>query len=316
MALVGCTRRCFCSSSFVTNSSILDSPAGTGGPHVVILIHELDCFEDVSYLLREISAFWRYKGIRVSVQRGTKEKIAGDVAFLHVDLTVIPDDYRELVARFPKVINGDVLDISKKNISRNEVRRDENYLNPVIVKTNLNCGGWAEAKLVRRRGGLRKLAYKIRKMLPWSLRADFTDYRIFSSASDVPRAVWMNRDLIVERFLPERDGDLYCLRTWTFFGDREINSISHSEHPVVKGRRVLRRKSVEEIPDELRAMRKTLGFEFGKFDYGIVDGNVILYDVNRTPNIGDVSEQLREHVEMLSEGICSYLPKHSLSDLK
>jgi hypothetical protein len=38
-----------------------------------------------------------------------------------------------------------------------------------------------------------------------------------------------------------------------------------------------------EIPDELRRLRREMGFDFGKFDYGIVDGRVVLYDANRTP---------------------------------
>ncbi len=55
-------------------------------------------------------------------------------------------------------------------------------------------------------------------------------------------------------------------------------------------------------------MRKDLGFDFGKFDYAIVDGRVVLYDVNRTPNLGNLpKEQKPPNTRLLAEGIRAYL---------
>jgi hypothetical protein len=49
----------------------------------------------------------------------------------------------------------------------------------------------------------------------------------------------------------------------------------------------VRRELVPEEPDELREIRRSLGFDFGKFDYSIVNGRVVLYDRNRTPSVKD-----------------------------
>jgi hypothetical protein len=62
------------------------------------------------------------------------------------------------------------------------------------------------------------------------------------------------------------------------------------------------------VPDELREMRKSLGFDFGKFDYAIVDGRVVLYDANRTPAVGNFSrEQFMPRIRLLAEGLNAFL---------
>ena len=50
-----------------------------------------------------------------------------------------------------------------------------------------------------------------------------------------------------------------------------------------------------------------MGFDFGKFDYGIVDEQVILYDANRTPTLGGVREQYMPRVRLLADGLKSFL---------
>jgi hypothetical protein len=50
-----------------------------------------------------------------------------------------------------------------------------------------------------------------------------------------------------------------------------------------------------------------LGFHYGKFDYGIVDGKVVLYDVNRTPGAASNPAHHQETVEVLSAGIRDFV---------
>jgi hypothetical protein len=102
-----------------------------------------------------------------------------------------------------------------------------------------------------------------------------------------------------------RDG-LYCLRQWLFFGDREVGSIAYSRHPVVKANRIIKRERISEFPDELRRRREALGFDYGKFDYVIADGEVVLYDANRTPvdRAGRATSDLVRH---LATGIGVFL---------
>jgi hypothetical protein len=164
-----------------------------------------------------------------------------------------------------------------------------------------------EALEARRTGGLRWCWHAFRRHLPWYLRPNLDDYPILPKPDAVPLPVWFNRDLFVERFQPERREGFYCLRTWVFFGDRESNSLSYSLSPVVKSSRVVRREPIPEVPDELRATRTRLGFDFGKFDYAVVDGRPVLYDVNRTPSTGwDMTPLLKERFSALAEGTNSF----------
>jgi len=277
---------------------------------IVILVHQYDAFEKGGYFLRDIAEIWRENGLRVTVLQGLEDRTNADLAILHVDLTVVPDDYLAFVRQYPVVLNGRVEDISKRRITANLVRRGDGYQGAVIVKTDRNCGGVMESHLVRKGTLLHRYAQRLRDRLPWGFRSRLStsDYRIFDSVHDVPRAVWHNPDLIVERFLPERRDDYYCLRTWFFLGDRETNSVSYSKQPIVKAGNVLRREVVNEVPDELRNIRRDLGFDYGKFDYAIVNDRVVLYDVNRTPALGGLrKERFLPSIRLLAEGIRVYL---------
>ena len=279
--------------------------------HVLIVVHHHDSFDKERYVLREVAEAWRERGIRVTVARGPGERVEADLVVLHVDLTVTPAEYIAFARQYQNVINRDVADISKRAISANLVRRGDGYDGPLIVKTDRNSGGSRERMLDERMGGPRRQRWRrLRHRLPWSWQSHLptTAYPVFESPRQVPRAVWYNPALVVERFLPERRDGHYCLRTWVFLGERETNSLSYASDPVVKSHNILRREVVAEVPDELRRMRRALGFDFGKFDYALVDGKVVLYDVNRTPMFGTMRrEEYWPRVQLLAEGIGEFL---------
>jgi hypothetical protein len=188
------------------------------------------------------------------------------------------------------------------------VRRGDGYQGPVIVKTDENFGGVTERRVGGRRGLLKRLLSSRRLPWSWSARLDPYDYPIFESPRQVPLAVWFNSRLVVQKFLCERRDGHYCLRQWFFFGDREGNTISFSRHPIIKGYRVVRREHLAGVPDELRAMRQRLGFDYGRFDYGVVDGEVILYDANRTPTSSTPPHPvIGEIIPGLAQGIHQFL---------
>jgi hypothetical protein len=278
--------------------------------HIAILVHKNASFENPNYVLHAFTEIWRENGWHISVLQGPQGKIAADLAILHVDLTMIPHDYVEYLEQFPKVLNGRITDISKRKISTNLVRRKDGYDGPVIVKTNRNCGGRTDAELATGTNGLRRRALAMRRRLPWSMRNELetSRYKVFSSARDVPYLVWLNPGLVVERFLPEMREGFYCLRTWIFLGDRETNSVSYSQQPIVKSSNVVRREVVPDVPEELRQVRRNMGFDFGKFDYSIVDGRVVLYDTNSTPTLGAIpKEQYLPRAQHLAEGLKAFL---------
>jgi hypothetical protein len=256
------------------------------------------------YFLGRIADCWRTQGIAVHVLPDPDTRVAADLAILHVDRTRVPRAYLDCSRRFPRVLNGRVTDISKRRVSRNLVRPGDGFDGPVIVKTDRNCGGFGER--AHSRSPLQRFAGRLRRRLPWTLRGDLatTDYRVFTSPREVPRLVWLNPDLVVERFLPELRDGRFCLRTWVFFGEQETNSLSYATEPIVKSGNVVRRELVPEVPDELRRMRQTMGFDFGKFDYSIVDGRVVLYDANSTPSVGVISrEQFLPQARHLAAGL-------------
>jgi hypothetical protein len=277
---------------------------------IVILVHKRERLEGGTYFLEAIADIWRENSLQVSVLSGPGPHVQADLAILHVDLTVVPPDHLEFVRQYPVTINGAVADISKRRISANVVRRGDGYDGPVIVKTNRNYGGRREADLAIGGSLVRRSARGLRRTMPWPWRAELaiSDYPILPSAAQVPWVVWYNSDLVVERFQPEiRDG-CFCLRTWIFLGDRETNSLSYSKQRIVKSENVIRREVVAEVPDELRQIRRELGFDFGKFDYAIVGDRVVLYDANRTPTLGNFPrEQYLPRVRHLAEGIRAFI---------
>jgi len=278
--------------------------------NIAILVHKNDRFEAMHYFLHAISEIWRESGWEMRVLQGPQGKISADLAILHVDLTRVPNRYLKYLEQFPKVLNGQVADISKKRISRNLVERGDDYDGPVIVKTNRNYGGLGEAMHVSETIGVPRLAHALRRRLPWSMRDALavSEYRVFQTKKEVPFPVWVNRDLVVERFLPEMHDGFYCLRTWVFFGDRETNSLSYSNEPVVKSTNIIKREAVPQVPEELREVRRKLGFDYGKFDYSIVERRVVLYDANRTPTLGAFPrDQYLPRVRHLAEGLKAFL---------
>jgi hypothetical protein len=275
--------------------------------HIVIILHKHFTFDTLPYFLSDIAEIWRQNGFRVSILHGPGPHIDADLAVLHVNLTVIPDDYLAFIRRYPLTINGRLPDISKRRISINLLSRDDNYQGQVIVKTNRNCRGGSEYSLAKKGTLLSKCAQSLRSRMPWTWQAKLSEYRIFDSVSHVPRAVWRNPDLVVERFLPERRDNFYCLRTWFFLGDKETNSISYSNHPIIKAGNVIRRENLDEVPEDLRQIRRALGFDYGKFDYALVDGKTVLYDVNWTPTHGGLpNEQVLSSIRLLADGIRVY----------
>jgi len=108
----------------------------------------------------------------------------------------------------------------------------------------------------------------------------------------------------VERFMPERDGELYVLWLWMFFGNQEYCMRVCSELPVVKSRKLVSVDLVDKVPDQVREIRKQLGLDFGKIDFVMHDGVPLVFDVNKTPTVFlSKSDQPGPYVRSLAEGL-------------
>lgn len=268
---------------------------------LAILAHEQDGFWDEPRLIHLLMEKWTQMGLEIEVVTDPGTPLPADLALLHVSLSVVPPAYQRLAAGYPRTLNGATLDIRKRRFSRLLVERNSPPVGPVIVKTDCNAGGWREHRVS---GWWRR---KAETVLPWRMRRFVRpeDYPVFPEGKHVPPGVWANPNLVVERFAAEREGDRYLCRHWLFLGMREIARRTTSSNPVVKFRGAMEASS-DPIPMELRAIREELGFDFGKFDYGIVDGEVVLYDVNRTPGASPDARLHADTVEALAPGIFDF----------
>lgn len=262
-------------------------------PNIAVLTHEADAsFESTCYLVHPLARRWEAMGLEVSVLRGPRAAVPDAILLPHIDMTVVPTDYQALIQRYPRVINRRILDISKSTISANLLRPGNPYAGPVIVKTDRNYGGMPEQRLARR--GRRSLLRRVwnRAASPWRSSGstawgtvewlDPDSYPVFPSLRDVPRQVFENSRLVVEKFLPEMNGARYCVRYCYALGSREFTLMLASRNPVIKGSNVEAWQEVEG-PAAVRHLRSQLGLEYAKIDYVLREGRVVLLDVNPTP---------------------------------
>ena len=269
---------------------------------IAILAHPQDGFWDEPRLVHLLMSRWEEMGLNVDLVTDPENATEADLALLHVSLSVVPPDYRLLAAGYPRTVNGRAVDVRKRRFSRLLVAREGSHAGAVIVKTDRNAGGWREHRVSpwwRR---------KTETVLPWRMRRFVRpeDYPVFARPQLVPRGVWANPNLVVERFAAERESERYLCRHWLFLGSREVTRRTVSPHPVVKFRGLMEATS-EPIPVELRTIREELGLDYGKFDYGIVGGEVVLYDVNRTPGASPNARLHTDTVETLAPGILEFL---------
>lgn len=267
-----------------------------------------------TFFLSDIAGVWRDRGFGVRVLRGLPGPgfQRSGVCVLHVDLTRVPPEHAAFAAGYALAVNGRFLDNSKRVVSRQLVERADAYDGPVIVKTDLNYGGSPES--VRRRAEASWLDRRVagaREHGPWVWRSSIPPeaYRVFDRKRDVPRAVWLNRHLVVERAAFERFDGLYWIRSWMFLGDRGFVRFQGAKERVIKARRVVERRDFAEgepgvLPDAVRVRRAELGMDFGKIDYIVSGSTVLVIDANRTP-ISRATDpaQRRAMAERVADGL-------------
>ncbi|MEK7270509.1 MAG: hypothetical protein AAB215_06135 [Planctomycetota bacterium] len=293
-------------------------------PSIAVVSHEnARRLRRQPYLLGDLARIWRDRGHEVLFLEGTSRFVPADVAISHVDLTVVPEDYRAFLGRFPRALNAGAADLSKRKVSRNLVSPGDGWDGPVVVKSDRNSGGLPDAELLegglRYRAPLRWIAGARARWFPPGLPLDessirairtlrSTAYTVFPKTGDVPPAVFENPALVVERFLPERDGGRYVVRCLFVLGDACFTYRVLSDHPIVKSPHIRVR---EEIPVDsgAQASARALGLDYGKLDYVVLDGRIVVLDANRTPAIGHPTpHSFRARLaETLAPGIGGFL---------
>ena len=286
---------------------------------IAILLHETDAYPQASgHFIWAMRDVWLEQGHSVEVLKGLDKTLDADLVIPHVDATVLPRDYADYLRNYRYVVNRDVVDISKGHISGNLLSASDSWAGPVIVKTNLNCGGapdvdFSGAKIFLATKHTRSIWRSLFNRKRRKTTDDWTkvncmkceDYPVFASLREVPPAIFSNPSLVVERFLPECEKGIYYLRIYQFFGDRGYCARLGSTHPIVKQANIVSREEVP-IPDDVMQVRRRLRMDYGKLDFVLHNGRVIVFDANRTPGRIKPEERRRANAKRLAEGLESF----------
>ena len=255
--------------------------------------------EKLRYIIHHLALRWNDMGYKVIMHYGTRNLPEADIVFLHVNKTIVPDAYANAVSTYPVVLNRYVSDISRRNYSTISLTRDDDFVGEVIVKTNKNYGGMPES---RDRSRFARVSES------WDDREFLhpMDYAIFNNVKAVPQGVWINKNLIVEKFLPEKEGDLHFIRYWTFFGDKSLSGRFGSRNPIVKFGNMETSDESVPIPEELIQLRKKFNIDYGRFDYVVHAGKSIVLDINKTQASGKSMDRFKADLDLLATGIKYY----------
>ena len=262
---------------------------------IAVLFHERqEPGRAVYYAIHHLAEIWRSDGLDVEYLYGVERFVPADVAIVHVDLSVVPDEYLDFARRYPVAVNDRVKDIRKSTYSTLRVKRDSDHQGPVIVKSDYNYAGVPERVL-----GVPDAPAEFEGQ---------TEYSVYDSLADVPPHVLDDERLIVERFVPELEDGRYHVRTLDLLGDRYTSLRVAASHHVVTDSTLLEFEEVEP-PPAIWELRERHGLGYGKLDYVIHDSEPILLDVNKTTGAsatrpGANLERTRRH---RAAGIYSYL---------
>ena len=258
------------------------------------------------HLIHLMIPLWKEAGIEVTEVFGVRDAPPADVAFLHVDVSVVPPAYLELARRYPVTVNASIADIRKSRLSVLRVSRGSDYAGPVIVKSSLNCAGDPEMVYFRHRSKFRRLYVRKSPRPAYPMHLEHKkDYRIFDSPAEVPAAMWECADLVIEKFMPEKLDDLYCVREWYFCGDKSMQLAEVSPDRISDYGEPDPRLDLP-VPPELHVLREQFGFDYGKFDYTMVDGKAMPFDFNKTAAVVYIDDEFLAMVREFARGIEAY----------
>lgn len=255
------------------------------------------------HLIKVLAGIWREQGHILSF--GNRPPPTTDAVIAHTDYSMIDEHFFRQVDEGIPVINSAARNILKSNVSQLLINENSKWHGPVIIKTDANCHA-AEEYAYHGLDLLRLLKIFAGRFVSWQWTGElpFRTYPILERTDQVPGWVWQDHRLVVEKFMPERDGELYVLRLWMFFGEQEYCMRVCSELPVVKSRKLVSVDLVEEVPDAVRSVRRKLGLDFGKIDFVMHGNDALVFDVNKTPTV-DLNKrgQLGPFVRRLADGL-------------
>lgn len=282
---------------------------------IAILMHEMDNRETLDFsIIKFFSKYWEEDGHDVVFLFGIDKYVPADLIFVHVDMSVVPNSYLKFAKKYPVAINGKVKDVRKSSYSSLLLQSEDDWEGKVIVKSDKNCAGTPELIRSGLMGRIQKKLLKVVNGLnldsitPGILTA--MDYQIYDHLNKVPKAYFYHPGLVIEKFIPEMDGDKYAVRMTSFLGDRSSTIYLKGEHPILKGDTAETVTHNTEPHPDVEQWKKDLNFDYGKFDYVVTDGTAILLDANKTVGCSASlvdNKELDKRRRYRARGLYSYL---------
>ncbi len=254
---------------------------------LVVIHHRAETEKSVArrYFVSLLCRSWAEQGIEVVHAFGADRFVPADVALLHVNLSIVPREYVELGRRYPTCLNGRLTNICKSVVSSVRTQPDDGYSGQVIVKSELNCAATPERKVVSALAKRRKWWQPRPRALPRETKAlmppdGFREYRVCAK-QDVPDSVWAHPGLVVERFIPEQEGDGFVIYSTYVFGEQTITWRSTMGRCIARYADLIEDRRVDTPQDVVEFARK-LDVDFGKLDFLMHEGEPVILDVNKT----------------------------------
>jgi hypothetical protein len=243
---------------------------------------------------------WRHMGVEVIQLYGMSTFVEADLAFVHVDRSLVPEDYIAFARRYPRAVNAGATDIRKRGYADGVLDSASAYAGPVIVKTDLNYAGAPERQAVSPEAR-HTLSARLERLRPRPLRPirSKADYFLAPSLKQVPKRYFAHEH-IVQEFRPERDGEDFLLREYIFLGDIHYENVERSRRPIFEEDRHVSLRRFTPHP-KLVAVRDRLGLDYGKIDYSMIDGEPFVFDANKTLGRGaDDSEAVDDMLRLMA----------------
>ena len=260
---------------------------------------------ETSHALSALADLWRQRGHDVVFVRGT-EAVEADLAIVHVDLSVVPRSFARWARSYPCAVNDRILDIRKTAFGARRVRWGDSYDGPVFVKSVFNAAAFPERKRRARSPLMRALRRSVG--LSAEPRLDFIKrYRHYASARQVSWKTWIDPTLIVQPFVPEREGEWYFTRRCFGLGSKAVSYRLGDRTPIVEGGDPAAFEWVENA-SEVLSFRQKIGLDYGVIDYTLHEGAPVILDVNKTPGRAYPPDELsqgryREILARVADGL-------------
>lgn len=281
--------------------------------YVIGVLEYKHCAGREAWTIRSLEQAWENAGACIRQYSNlSKPPPKVDIWFCHLDSTRMPEGYRKFIDAQPRVVNGELKDIRKTSFSEQLIdSKESSYKGQVIVKSDYNCGGIGDMRMVKGPPGVaRYLPATLRRWM-MGIPSGFKpieSYIVYDMVKAVPDECFSDEYTVVEKFLPEKVGRNFALRMMFKLGECVVTYRIISSDKVVKHSNLV---SIEQIDTDSRVVdwARLHCVDFGKIDYVICDGKLVVYDVNRTPGSGRVSDENRQAVaNCLASGILAYLP--------